>query len=138
KSFFDRRMEQNMSRDVYQDFFFPCPDGSAPSGETQRVTFGPFESVLRDIRIWMLYDRVAIESQGLMNDSPPDHAPSGLRDQASCLHFVPGSLSPQGVQPLVVQVPIWWKPISVKWFAVLVLLAVGLFSVVARMTTFIA
>jgi hypothetical protein len=98
----------------------------------------------------MLFDRTAIESQGLLNDVRENESATWLGGHASCLSWVPSpndlpaedspetSEREQQISPSAVEVPPWWKTDSGKWFLVLVLLAAGLLRLVIFITQFIA
>jgi hypothetical protein len=140
-------MDPELSRDVYQNFYFPCV--SAPKTSENSPPFhSPLGYTLKEIRLHMLFDRTAIESQGLLNDVRKNDSATWLGGHASCLSWVssdsPSEASPetsereQQIRPSAVEVPTWWKTDSGKWFLILVLLAAGLLRLVIFITQFIA
>jgi hypothetical protein len=142
ETFFEKRMEKEMSRDVYAEFFFRCP-----ASEEFAIASNPYRSPLggavKKIRLYMLFDPWAVEDQGLLHGVPDDLSPSWLAGHPSCLFLTPSAAElarPNSdlFRSRAVKIPDWRRPGSYMWFAVLILFLFGLAKGVTAAAGFLA
>jgi hypothetical protein len=135
----EKRLVQGPLPDVYQDFFFAAGAGHYAHATKHAATFGPLEFIMKEVCARLLFDSLAVKSQGLYRVLPDAGNSEWQWDSAMrCLSFTPSAeLSSRPLLPTV-SIPDLWKPHSVKWVLMLMLLAAGTLSSVVLVTDFIA